>query len=194
MFSVIRQAALVATLLCCVLAVEHARADDTQALQELGHGYAMFHQAARQLSLIDKALWVKRESDAVERVVTELAVSMGKLARSLEQAADASPPINLSDTGLPRFEVAKRQSVYLERGLDLGTPILGRTGHDFERTLLLSLTAAINQQRHLARVMIDHEPSAVRKQWLRDANAVLNARYDAMVAVLERHYFCSSPE
>lgn len=177
-----------AALLAAAPAAAESEAADTR---ELSHGYAMFHLAASRLSHIDKALWLKAEPETVTDLLEALATTMGELVASLEGYQDTPPAIRLDDTGLPRLEVEKRQSVYLARGLELGTPIFGRTGTDFERTLLLSLSAAINQQVHLLKVMQDDEPAEPRKAWLRDAHAQLKALYERFVERLDADYFCA---
>ena len=72
-------------------------------------------------------------------------------------------------------------------------PVVGRTGDDFERTLLLSLSAALNQQRHLVRVLGDDEPVDAVSQWLEDSRSSLDALYQRFEALLESRYFCSPP-
>lgn len=164
-------------------------AADDERIEQLGYGYTAFYDTAEQLSLVDKALWLKVESDGVDALVTRMAKTMGALADELEVLASQSPAVSLEDDGLPKYERAKRQSVTIQRSLDLGAPLLGRSGRDFERVLLLSLTAALNQQRHLLKVMQGDEPSAQRAQWLKDAKQTIDQQYEAMVVHLQRHYF-----
>lgn len=177
-------------LLCGLMAaVPVAQSADAERVEQLGYGYTAFHDVARQLSLVDKALWLKLESDGVDELVTGMAETMGELASELDALAPLSPAVNLDDDGLPEYERAKRQSVTIQRSLDLGMPIWGRSGHDFERVLLLSLTAALNQQRHLLKVMQGDEPNAERAEWLRSAKSKLDQHYEAMVEFLQQHYF-----
>ena len=102
-----------AALLAAAPAAAESEAADTR---ELSHGYAMFHLAASRLSHIDKALWLKAEPETVTDLLEALATTMGELVASLEGYQDTPPAIRLDDTGLPRLEVEKRQSVYLAMG------------------------------------------------------------------------------
>lgn len=176
------------TLFAC-MSVVHAH-DRSSPTQELSHGYAMLHDALKRLQHLDKVLLVKNESAPVRLVIRQLADTSDRLDESLQQLAETDPAIDLKDQGLTRFELEKRQSLMLDRGLSLGMPLLGKTGVEMERTALLSLSAAVNQQRYLIKVMLPDEPDPKREQWLQTAKLELDGVYEAMVELLESAYFC----
>ena len=177
---------------CAVTPGGPAAAQDGKR-QALNQGYAQLYWTADKLQHIDKLLLVKLESEPVESIVDDLARTMEDDANDLEHFAETVPAFALDDDGLPQYEWAKRRSVFASRGLDVGLPVVGRTGDDFERTLLLSLSAALNQQRHLVRVLGDDEPVDAVSQWLEDSRSSLDALYQRFEALLESRYFCSLP-
>lgn len=164
-------------------------AADADTRTQLNYGYGQLYWTADKLQHIDKALWLKAERAVVDDTVSDLAQLMADHAEAMEALRAGNGPIALDDQGLPDYEVGKRMSVFTSRGLDVGTPLIGATGTAFERTLLLSLSAALNQQRHLMRVLADDEPVDAYREWLTGAESELDAIYQRVVTVLETHYF-----
>lgn len=164
----------------------------TQPREALNHGYAQLHWVANKLQHIDKLLLIKRESEAVESAVDAVAQTMRRHANTLEQMERDLAAVDLSEDGLPVYEQKKRWAVVRERGLVTGTPVLGQTGIEFERTLLLSLTAVLNQQRHLLSVMRSDEPEPALRDWLLATEEELNALYERLTGLLADAYFCDS--
>lgn len=166
---------------------------DEQRLRELGHGYAMLFEGLSQFRHLDLVLWLKREHDSVGERIEELADTSDTHRTRLAELAGQAPEIDLQDQGLTRFELAKRESLILDRGLQLGTPLLGDTGPAMERQALLSLAAAINQQRHLIQVMRPEERIAERRQWLDRLKQDLDALHTSYYELLEQRYFRNPP-
>lgn len=186
--------AVLAALSACATTKQPGPERVSPERQALNQGYAQLYWTADKLQLIDKLLLIKAESDAVESVIDALADEMSDQADALEHFDDTVPGLSLDDDGLPKYEWAKRRSVFASRGLDVGLPLIGRTGEDFERTLLLSLSAALNQQRHLLRVMHGDEPVEGLQQWLADSRETLDDLYAQFETLLENTYFCPLPD
>ena len=60
-----------------------------------------------------------------------------------------------------------------------------------ERQTLLSLAAAINQQRFLIQVMREEEPIAARRDWLDGLKADLDRLHGEYEALLAKRYFAA---
>lgn len=186
-------AAVSAGLLLLSHATNAATAAETPH-SDLNHGYAMLHAALGRLKYLDAALLLKLESDAFEQQIESLAEVAGRYDDQLQQLADNRPGLDLSDQGLPRFELEKRALQIRERGLQLGTPVVGKSGPTMEREALLSLSGAINQQRYLIRVMRDAEQRQALQQWLDGLLEELDAVHAAYQQLLSDAHFCSRPD
>jgi hypothetical protein len=68
-------------------------------------------------------------------------------------------------------------------------PLVGKTGREFERETLLMFHNALNEQRHLAAVMVGRETSPNLKKFLESTRAQLDERYTKVGALLNRRYF-----
>lgn len=156
----------------------------------LSGGYGQLYEAASGLKLIDKLLLVKVESDEFDRVITAISTYAGELSEQLEQLDKDYPSLSIDKTYLPEMEVAKRKAAANARIKDLA-PVVGRTGKDFERTLLLTESGGLNQQRYLAEVMIEAETSEQRKQFLRGVAKRYTELYRMDVELLNKSYFSS---
>lgn len=182
---------MLATALTGACATRPVAQPASDAREALNHGYAQLHWIAAKMRHVDQLLWVKQESDAVEAAVKTVSRTMGEHADALETFERERDDLRLDDDGLPRYEQRKRLSVIKQRGLTTGTPFLGQTGAAFERTLLLSLNAVINQQRHLMRVMRHDETAPVLRDWLKASEQALDADYEHLAGLLNSEYFCS---
>lgn len=162
--------------------------DKRLSQQELNYGYASLHDAAKGLRHSDKIFLIKFESDACQAVVTDLSQSMGRLAAALEELDHADPDLRLDADGLPAIETRKRDAVTRAR-LASFMPLKGRTGVNFERTLLLSESGALNQLQHLIAELDEADPDPRRSAVLQQAHREVTRLYRDVVDLLERQYF-----
>lgn len=185
---------MAATLLLtvgCSQQAQPAATNATQAQIDISQGYAQLFQTANGLSNVNKLLYVKLESDAVDRFITDLSEDMATMAMATKAATRSAEWINLDDTGLPRIEQMKRSKSQFDRALGLA-PAFGRTGADFERTLLLTLSGGLNQSRYLVRVLLELDTDEERKAFLKQARDTFDRLYDADVDLLNSRYFCTA--
>jgi len=161
---------------------------DAQLNQILSEGYSSFYAAASGLKWLDKALILKAESEAVGKLATETSEYMAKLASDLEELNKNYPSLSIDNEGLPVMESLKRKAAQKDR-LESFAPLVGSTGREFERTLLLTLSGAFNQLRFLARVMQEQEKSDERQALLLDIQQNFDRLYAADVKLLDDVYF-----
>lgn len=167
---------------------EKLKGQETLPQKELNYGYASLYGAAKGLRHSDKILLIKYESEAVQAVISDLSESMDRIAKRLEELAKADPRVKLDDDGNPEIERRKRDAVTRARLLSF-KPVTGRTGANFERTLLLSESGSLNQLQHLAAELDKADPDAQRSAVLQEIHAEIVKQYDAVVDLLERAYF-----
>lgn len=172
---------------------ESTAAESIQAKnRSLSYGYAQLYEVASGLKHVNKLLYVKYESDKVEAVINDISKYGEKLAGQLEKLAADYPALKIDDTGLPAMETKKRKASQWDRVLSLA-PIVRQTGKDFERTLLLTQSGALNQLRFLAEVMHESEKDHNRKALLTEVKQRFDGLYDKVVKLLNEEYFCSPP-
>lgn len=170
------------------LASGAAAGKEPVSLQQLGYGYASLYGATRSLRHSDKIFLVKFESPPVEKVVSDLSETMGRITQRLEKLAAADPRINLEDDGLPVIETRKRDAVTRARLLSF-KPLTGRTGTNFERTLLLSESGALNQLKFLVAELDAADSDPQRSAVLKEIHRDLVRLYEDVVGLLDRQYF-----
>ena len=176
-------------LLVAALAAAPAAADDKPLPQsELNYGYASVYGTARGLRHSDKIFLIKFESPQCEAVVKDLSETMGRIAKDLEALAQEDPKVKLDNEGLPEIERRKRDAVTRDRLLSF-KPLQGRTGTNFERTLLLSESGALNQLQHLIAELDAADPDARRSKVLKQAHKEVMRLYGDVVELLNREHF-----
>jgi hypothetical protein len=168
---------------------ERARAPDLSKQRlMLSEGYSMLYQDAGNLDSSELILYVKVESDAVDKVVTAVAEVGAQLKKELERIAKEYPGVRIDLDPLPEMEKRKRAAIAKDRA-HYFAPVIGHGGREYERTVLIGYANGINHERHLCQVMAEAEPDANLKKFLLDAEKRYDGLYDRVNALLEKEYF-----
>jgi hypothetical protein len=154
----------------------------------LSEGYSMLYKDASNLDLAELILYVKVESDALEKVVAAVAEVGGQLKKDLERIAKDYPGVRIDLDPLPEMERRKRAAISKDRARYFA-PIIGHGGREYERTVLIAYANGINHERHLCRVMAEAEPDASLKKFLLDAEKRYDGLYARVTALLNKDYF-----
>ncbi len=180
---------VLAGIACDKGGIEPAKAAESGDLRlKLNQGYSMLYFDVSHVEFTKLLLLIKVESDPVNTIVTEISDYSGELAQELKRLAKDYPALRIDLDPLPEMEKRKRADVSRERVLSFA-PFVGRTGGDFERTLLLSLSAVLSQESHLCKVMADEEPDPGLRKFLLDSKQRFDGLYDRVVFLLNRDYF-----
>lgn len=154
----------------------------------LSEGYSILYRDAGNLDLAELILYVKAESDAMKKVVTEIADMGGELKKDLERIARDYPGVRIDLDPLPEMEKRKRAEIGKDRAKYFA-PVVGKGGREYERTMLLSYANGLNHERHLCEVMAEAEPDAGLKKFLLETEKKYDGLYDRVTALLEKEYF-----
>jgi hypothetical protein len=154
----------------------------------LSEGYSMLYKDASNLDVAELILYVKAESDAMKKVVTDAAEVGGQLKKDLERIAAEYPGVRINLDPLPEMEKRKRAAISKDRARYFA-PIVGHGGREYERTVLIGYANGMNHERHLCQVMAEAEPDASLKKFLLDAKKRYDGLYDRVTALLEKDYF-----
>nr|WP_291514671.1 hypothetical protein [Abyssibacter sp.] len=183
---------LLVGLLLCIM--QPAMAGSETHRRQLNEGYSLLYADVAGLRRTDLLLLVKLETDSVQQTVRRIADEMADMHDRLETWAAADTALRLDLQPLPRVEREKQAAAAADR-LQSFAPWVGRTGPGFERTLLLTLSGALNQLRHLTRVLAEVEAefglsnASQRGAAMTAASGRLDALYDAVLTLLEHDYY-----
>ena len=189
--------ALPLLLAACSQAVERCRplaAEDLEDLSEaernqvLSEGYSQLYEAASGMRFLNEFLLVKHESEATGAVIGRQARYAARLKQDLEQLAREYPALSIGLDNMPLLERKKRQAQQKDRARTLA-PLVGARGADFERTLLLSMSGALNPLRFLVQALADAEKNQRRKAWMLEVQGELDGQYLETVALLDARFF-----
>ncbi len=154
----------------------------------LSEGYSMLYKDASNLDLAELILYVKSESDAVDKIVTAVADVGGQLKKDLERIARDYPGVRIDLDPLPEMEKRKRAALSKDRARYFA-PVVGHGGREYERTVLIGYANGLDHERHLCQVMAEAEPDANLKKFLLDAEKRYDDMYDRVYALLNKEYF-----
>jgi len=168
---------------------DHAKAPDLSKQRlMLSEGYSMLYKDASNLDLAELILYVKVESEAVDKIVTAVAEVGGELKKDLERIAKDYPGVRIDLDPLPEMEKRKRAAIRKDRARYFA-PVIGHGGREYERTMLIAYANGMNHERHLCQVMAEAEPDASLKKFLLDAEKRYDGLYDRVTALLNKEYF-----
>jgi hypothetical protein len=180
-------AAGMAMVMACAAAWAADR-DPRDVQRELNYEYAKLYKSVSNLRMQDELLLLKFESDETEALSKQIAAFGSRAKAELEDLRKASPGISFDDTGRTRLssEASDRQK---KERLKAYAPVIGASGADFERMLLLGQATVLGQLRFRVEVMADAETSPARSKYLRNMQKELDQLYVRTAKLLDRRYF-----
>jgi hypothetical protein len=150
----------------------------------------MLYNKAKEMAEIHNVLRVKVQTKAVGNLIDDLSQYGGKLKKQLKEMTKNYPSLSVQHTGLPVVEAKKRTAVshYFLKQM---APLAGRTGKDFDRTILNTQREELNQARFYAQVLENEERNKDRKHMLKDIKQHLDQLHKRIENLLEHNYYCS---
>jgi hypothetical protein len=154
----------------------------------LSEGYSLLYADAAKLDAVELALYVKAESQEFNDFITAVSAYGDELKHELERLARDYPGVRIDLEPLPEMEKRKRFAIGKARMIEFA-PLGGRSRLDYERTMLVSLSNALNHERHLCKVMAAEEPDAGLKKVLLAAERRYTGLYERAMDLLVRQHF-----
>ena len=166
---------------------KHSDTGDPQ-IDMLNDGYSLLYGNVSGLEVVDKILYVKITNEETSTIVDEISNYSAELAKELEMISEDYPSIRIDLDPLPEVEKAKQAAAQKERVLSF-VPIVGRTGANFERTLLLTLSGGLNQLRFLCQVIAEEETNDQRREKILVAGDKFKELYVDTLKLLNEEYY-----
>ena len=117
-----------------------------------------------------------------------MAASYQQLADTMRRLSKQFPGMRIDVAAMSEIEADERKAIGADSAKDFA-PLVGKSGIEFEREALLMFYNALNEQRHLAGVMLERETDPALKKFLETTKAQLEAHYAKVGALLNRRYF-----
>src|SRR5689334_9124330 len=179
----------VLTPACDEAGAGHGQGSDTDPQRAmLSEGYSLLYADAKKIDRFGLVLYVKRESQEFDDVVTEVSRFGDEFRHDLERVARDYPGVRIDLQPLPEMEARKRHALGVDRMLRFA-PFAGRSRLEYERTLLIGLAGALDHERHLCRVMAEEEPDDGLKKMLVSAEKRYDGLYELVMNLLNREHF-----
>ena len=179
-----------ALLLGCGKSVEPkpTATDSGKVRTELNVGYSLLYQQADGIPKMKWILMFKDKGKELDQTTTGMMEYYKQLAASMEQLAAKNPALRLDAVTMPEILVDTRKAIGVDMAKDFA-PLVGNTGHEFERELALMFYNALDEQRHLVGVMIEREPESGLKSFLEKTKTQLEGKRGKLEELLNRRYF-----
>ena len=155
---------------------------------QLSIGYSLLYQEADGIPKLKWIFLFKDKPEEMGRLTSELVSYYQQLADTMQRLSKQYPAMRIDVAATSEIEGEERKAIGADQVKDFA-PLAGKTGIDFEREALLMFYDALNEQRHLAGVMVGRETNAELRKFLETTKAQLEARYAKVGALLHRRYF-----
>ena len=142
--------------------------------------YSLLHQLLDEQKDVSILRFIKPEHSDLKKLVKKIATTSGTGATLLEEFAKDDPSISLDDIRLPPGELGTRDAIASTKEKEL----LSQTGDEFELTLLLTQTEALNYAWHLAKVAGENEPQTERARALAGISEDMKNLYHEVFGLL----------
>ena len=177
--------ALVLVILVSGCALSPERRDPAPAMQGgldlRNNAYSLFYDLLQDERHLSKLLIVKRDRRELNQLVKKISQTAADAADRLKALAKSDRSLDLLSTSLPPGEAATRKAIADTKKREL----LGRSGWEFERTLLLTQMEALSYGSHLATVAAKHDANPDRSAYL----SALSQSFDTLREEVARLLF-----
>jgi hypothetical protein len=182
-------AALLLTLAACShLSARKPTSDKTAPRAQLSIGYSLLYQEADGIPKLKWILMFKEKPEEMGRVTNDLVSYYQQLADTMQGLSKQYPAMRIDVAAMSEIETDERKAIGADLAKDFA-PLIGKTGVEFEREVLLMFYDTLNEQRHLTGVMVRLETDPGLRKFLETTKAQLEARHAKVGALLNRRYF-----
>jgi hypothetical protein len=162
--------------------------DKNDARAQLSIGYTLLYQEADGIPKLKWILMFKDKPGDMGHVTDDLIGYYQQLADTLRRLSQQFPAMRIDVTAMSEIEAEERKAIGEDQAKDFA-PLIGKSGVEFEREALLLFYNALNEQRHLAGVMVGLETDSALRKFLATTKGQLDTRYAEVGALLDRRYF-----
>lgn len=155
---------------------------------QLSIGYSLLYQEADGIPKLKWLLMFKDKPEEMGRFSNDLIGYYQHLADTMQKLSKEYPAMRIDVPPMSQIEGDTRKAIGEDLAKDLA-PLVGKTGIKFEREALLTFFDSLNEQRHLAGVMVGLETVPSLKKFLETTKAQLETRYAKVGTLLDRRYF-----
>lgn len=171
------------------LQTAYAATPDTHgAREQLSIGYSLLYREADGIPKLKWIFMLKDKTHEMGRLTNDLVSYYEHLAESMKTLSEKYPAMRIDKDPMSKIEGETRKAIGEDQAKDFA-PLVGKTGVKFERNALLMLYDALNEQRHLTKVMSELETTPALKRFLDTTKGQLDARYAKVGELLEHRYF-----
>jgi len=173
---------VLALLVCGCQSVGNSRTSpDSAADHSLrNNAYSLLFDLLDDERHVSKLLIVKRDSRELNRLINRVSETAADGAKRLKEFAEKDLSLNLTALALPPAELATRKAIAGTKRSQL----LGTSGADFERNLLLTQMEALNYGTHLAGVAATNDSDPTRTGYLSTLSATLKHLHSEVAHML----------
>src|ERR1700722_4484698 len=114
---------------------------------QLSIGYSLLYQEADGIPKLKWILMFKDKPEEMGRLTNDLMSYYQQLADSMRRRSKQNPAMRIDVAAMSEIEGEERKAIGEDLAKDF-SPLVGKTGVEFEREALLTFYDSLNEQRH----------------------------------------------
>ena len=130
----------------------------------LNEAYTTLYELASKQKDLDKIGIIKTISPEITPLLKDIAKVSGKLAKTIDAWAEQKLDVQLDHNALPQFESETRKEIEFVTT----KKIIGTSGAQLEKLLILKQNEALNYQAALCRWISQNEKNELRRETIQD--------------------------
>lgn len=170
------------------MAARKNASEKTEPRAQLSIGYSLLYQEAAGIPKLEWIFMFKEKTSEMGQLANELVTYYQHLADTMVKLSKQYPAMRIDLEPMSHIESEARKAIGTDQAKDMA-PLIGMSGIEFEREALLMFSNALNEQRHLAGVMVGLETQPALKEFLQPTKAQLDEHYAKVRILLKRRYF-----
>jgi hypothetical protein len=156
--------------------------------RQLNYGYALTYQTAKGFQKLNTLMAIKLESKDTHAFIKDLVDTCKKIQDQLDEFKKTYPNLNFEDTGKPKVMEIKSKDQKRDR-IDEFLPIVGKTGKDFDRSLILFVSFSLNEIKYIVQALTDLEKNESLNKFDKETFNQFLRLEDRSIKLLNERYF-----
>lgn len=156
--------------------------------RQLNYGYALIYNTVKGFQKLNILIAIKKENEDTHAFIKDLKDTCKKIEEQMEELKKSYPNLSYDDTGKPKVMEIKSKDQGQDR-LQEFLPFVGKTGKDFDRSLILFVSFSLNEIKYIAQALVDLEKNDSLNKFDKETFNQFLRLEDRSLKLLNERYF-----
>lgn len=156
--------------------------------RQLNYGYALIYNTVKGFQKLNILMAIKKENEDTHAFIKDLKDTCKNIEEQMEGFKKSYPNLSYDDTGKPKVMEIKSKDQGQDRIQEF-LPFVGKTGKDFDRSLILFVSFSLNEIKYIAQALTDLEKNEGLNKFDKEVFNQFLRLEDRSLKLLNEKYF-----